>query len=190
VARNSARKTTLLAARAALGHGTLAAIGELSDSSRPVAIQSPMNVCGHPYSLQIRSNVSKVGDRVPASISRYSRTLTPKRHAAWHSRTPSVRDRVGASRGTLPGSACDEGYPVALTSGTLARRASRTLRTEGGPKPSPERTTGGVPLLLACLARSLPRFVLVGSADDLTPPSLQTCSEGRSKRPSGSGARR
>jgi hypothetical protein len=30
------------------------------------------------------------------------RTLTPKRHAAWHSRSPNVRDRVGASRGTLP----------------------------------------------------------------------------------------
>ena len=39
-------------------------------------------VCGHPTVLQIRSQVSKVGDRWPASISRYSLTLTPRRHAA------------------------------------------------------------------------------------------------------------
>jgi hypothetical protein len=39
------------------------------------------NVCGQPNSLQIRSHVSKVGDRVPTSISRYSRRLTPRRYA-------------------------------------------------------------------------------------------------------------
>ena len=44
--------------------------------------RSPTNVCGHPYSLQIRSHVSNVGDRSPASISRYSRTLTQTSQAA------------------------------------------------------------------------------------------------------------
>ena len=40
------------------------------------------NVCGQPCSLQIRLNVSPFGQRSPASISRYSRTLTPMCHAA------------------------------------------------------------------------------------------------------------
>ena len=35
------------------------------------------NVCGQPNVLQIRSHVSNVGDRSPASSSRYSRMLTP-----------------------------------------------------------------------------------------------------------------
>ena len=39
-------------------------------------------VCGHPNRLQIRSHVSKLGERAPASSSRYSMTLTPSRHAA------------------------------------------------------------------------------------------------------------
>jgi hypothetical protein len=42
----------------------------------------PANVCGQSNILQIRSHVSKFGDRVPASISRYSRTVTPSRYAA------------------------------------------------------------------------------------------------------------
>lgn len=40
------------------------------------------NVCGHAYNLQIRFHVSHEGPRSPSSISRYSRTLMPSRHAA------------------------------------------------------------------------------------------------------------
>jgi hypothetical protein len=39
------------------------------------------DACGHPYSLQIRWNVP-IRRRSLASISRYSRMLTPRRHAA------------------------------------------------------------------------------------------------------------
>ena len=41
-----------------------------------------MNDRGHPYAVAIRSYVSQLGHRSPASSSRYSRTLTPRRHAA------------------------------------------------------------------------------------------------------------
>jgi len=44
--------------------------------------RTPTNVCGHPYRLQIRSYVPESGNRSPASISRYSRTLTPTNQAA------------------------------------------------------------------------------------------------------------
>jgi hypothetical protein len=47
------------------------------------------NVCGHSYSLQIRSHVSKSGHRSPASKDRYSRTLTPINQAARQTRSPS-----------------------------------------------------------------------------------------------------
>ena len=47
------------------------------------------NVCGYPYSLQIRSQVSNVGERSPASISRYSRTLTPTSQAGRQTLRPS-----------------------------------------------------------------------------------------------------
>jgi hypothetical protein len=80
--------------------------------------------------------------------------------------------------------------PSRRPAGRSPRRASGSRRTEGGPKPSPERTTGGVPLRLACLARPLPRFVLVGSADDFDFRLPSRPVGGRSKRRSGSGARR
>jgi len=55
-----------------------------------------VNVCGHPSCSQIRSHVSNVGDCVPASSSRYSRTLTPNRHPASQTRTPK-RSRLRRS---------------------------------------------------------------------------------------------
>ena len=42
----------------------------------------PTNVCGQPYSVQIRSHVTESGHRSPASSCRYSRTLTPRRSLA------------------------------------------------------------------------------------------------------------
>ena len=39
------------------------------------------NVWGQPYSWQIRLNVSPLGQRSPASISRCSLTVMPRRHA-------------------------------------------------------------------------------------------------------------
>jgi hypothetical protein len=41
-----------------------------------------LNVCGQRNSLQMRSHVSRVGERAPASSVRYSRTVTPSRPAA------------------------------------------------------------------------------------------------------------
>jgi hypothetical protein len=79
-----------------------------------------MNVCGHPYNSEIRSYVPGLGMRSPASISRYSRTLTPINQAARQTLSPSrfrFRCIIPGNEATL---ACDEGYPVALTSGTLA----------------------------------------------------------------------
>ena len=63
-------------------------------------------VCGQPNSLQIRSYVSQSGIRVPASSSRYSRIVMPKRHAAGllfprFAESPSVRsERRLATTGT------------------------------------------------------------------------------------------
>jgi hypothetical protein len=62
---------------------------------KPSVVCPFKNICGQPYILQIRSQVSNVGDRVPSSSSRYSLTLTPKRHAAWHSRIPLRVEHVG-----------------------------------------------------------------------------------------------
>ena len=39
-----------------------------------------VNVCSHPDNLEIHSDVLRLGTRSPASISRYSRTLTPINH--------------------------------------------------------------------------------------------------------------
>jgi hypothetical protein len=39
------------------------------------------NACGHPYNLQIRSHVSKSGERELASKDRYSEGLMPSLHA-------------------------------------------------------------------------------------------------------------
>ena len=56
---------------------TLLRYGAVADAPR-----LPTNVCGQPYSSQIRSQVSKVGERAPVSSSRCLRTLTPMRSAA------------------------------------------------------------------------------------------------------------
>jgi hypothetical protein len=73
-----------------------------------------MNVCGHPYSLQIRSRVSKSGERVPASNSRYSRGLTPIRQATWPMVNPcrsrSFLRRSG-NAATSESLAADNGVP-------------------------------------------------------------------------------
>ena len=45
-------------------------------------LQNRHNVCGHPYSSQIRWNVCQLGHRAPVPSSRYSRMLTPSAHAA------------------------------------------------------------------------------------------------------------
>jgi hypothetical protein len=47
------------------------------------------NVFGHPYNSEIRSYVPRLGSRSPASISRYSRTLTPTNQAARQTLRPS-----------------------------------------------------------------------------------------------------
>jgi hypothetical protein len=65
-------------------------------------VDESTNVCGHPYSLQIRRYVSSLGMRSLATISRYSRTLTPTSQAA---RQPEVRrasDRAPSSPRTPP----------------------------------------------------------------------------------------
>jgi hypothetical protein len=49
----------------------------------------PTNVCGHPYNSEIRSYIPGLGSRSPASISRYSRTLTPTNQAARQILMPS-----------------------------------------------------------------------------------------------------
>ena len=46
------------------------------------------NLCGHPYSLQIRSHVLEVGKRTPASSPRYSWTVAPTSQAARQTRSP------------------------------------------------------------------------------------------------------
>jgi len=60
-----------------------------------------VNVCGQPWSLQIRGNVSQFGQRSPASSSRYSRTVSPSRHAACPTDQPAV-DPARASWGASP----------------------------------------------------------------------------------------
>jgi hypothetical protein len=47
------------------------------------------SVCGLPYNSEIRSYVPGLGSRSPASISRYSRTLTPINQAARQTLRPS-----------------------------------------------------------------------------------------------------
>jgi hypothetical protein len=63
---------------------------------------------------------------------RYSRTLTPKRQAAWHSRIPNDRDHVGARR--------------EYHHGTLSLdRAWKVLRKVGRPPHErPPQTLGGI----------------------------------------------
>jgi hypothetical protein len=56
---------------------------------QPRFVVLPTNVCGHPYSWEIRWHVSGLGVRWPASISRYSRTLTPANQAARQTLRPS-----------------------------------------------------------------------------------------------------
>jgi hypothetical protein len=65
----------------------------------------PTNACGHPSSSQSRSHASLLGSRLPASISRYSRTVTPISHAARQTRSPSRR----RSRSSIPGNAARVG---------------------------------------------------------------------------------
>ncbi len=64
-------------------------------------VRSVANVCGQPYSLQIRSHVSKLGERWPTSMSRYSRMLTPRRRAACPTDQPARR----RSSSSIPASA-------------------------------------------------------------------------------------
>jgi hypothetical protein len=59
------------------------------------------NVCGHPNVLQIQSHVSKLGDRVPASSSRYSRMLTPSSHAARLSDQPACLRSCSSNFGSI-----------------------------------------------------------------------------------------
>jgi hypothetical protein len=62
-------------------------LGRWRDRHEPVPLsnvryRTDTNVCGQPKSLQIRSHVWKLGERAPASSFRYSRTVTPRCHAA------------------------------------------------------------------------------------------------------------
>ena len=54
---------------------------------QPLRLGLPADVCGHPYSSEIRSYAARLGIRSPDSISRYSRTLTPISQAARHTRS-------------------------------------------------------------------------------------------------------
>jgi hypothetical protein len=86
---------------------------------------------------------------------------------------------AASSTGTKPGSARDEGYPVALTTGDPPdeRVVACELRADLSHHLSERR--GVVPLRLTRLARPLPLFVLVGSADDLTSAFLPDLFGGR-----------
>jgi len=58
-----------------------------------------MNACDRPYSSQIRSHVSKLGERAPASSSRYSAGLTPSSHAACPTDQPACFRSCSSHRG-------------------------------------------------------------------------------------------
>ena len=78
-------------------------------------------VRGHPYNSEIRSYVPGLGSRRPASISRYSRTLTPISQAARQTLRPS-RFRA---RCIIVGYAANAGT-------FTASNESRTRRGPGG----------------------------------------------------------
>jgi hypothetical protein len=90
--------------------------------------QQPTNVCGQPYSWQIRSQVSNEGERDPVSSSRYSRTLTLTNDAARASRGPH-RSR---SRLSISGSEASE-----ATSDSLMR-VQDAKRPIGREAPQPD----------------------------------------------------
>jgi hypothetical protein len=96
------------------------------DVAREQRIYCPTNVCGHPYSSEIRRYVSGLGARSPASISRYSRTLTPINQAARQTRSPS-RFR---SRRIIPGYAAKVGMRRRLSRRAEQRDARPDERVE------------------------------------------------------------
>jgi hypothetical protein len=53
------------------------------------SVRHRVNANGHENTSHMRRHVSKSGSRSPASISRYSRTVTPISHAARQTRSPS-----------------------------------------------------------------------------------------------------
>jgi hypothetical protein len=71
-----------LRARELPGVRGLEVLEEAAGPEHPSRRAGWANVSGQPYSLQIRSHVWELGDRVPASSSQYSRMLTPNSHAA------------------------------------------------------------------------------------------------------------
>jgi hypothetical protein len=90
------------------------------------------NVCGHhPYSSAIRSYASRFGIRSPASISRYSPTLTPTIRGEFIVTLPQV-GAVYLSAGTSL---------TAVADGTLEFQAGPGIVTEwfvnGGPMEVP-----------------------------------------------------
>jgi hypothetical protein len=117
--------------------------------------------CGHRYNSGIGRYVSRLGVRSPASISRYSRTLTPINQAARQTRRPSRFRSRSIIEGNAASVATDRAYRGGTASQMSAQAGVRCAsdQTDHAATPAAAKTTTRIAKTIHCLMQptSTPR---------------------------------